>query len=516
MDDILKKLRIAFLSVCLIIIGSLAVKAQEPNLRKLDAYIKSAMTEHQIPGLAIGIVKDGAVMYQKGFGVKSGAEGGAITTNTMFGIASLSKAFTAAAVGKLVDQGLVSWDDPVKKHLPNWKLYDSYVSDHFTIRDLLCHRSGYKTFDGDLLWYGTNYTRAEILERFQYLPPTYEFRYRYGYQNIMFIAAGELIPAVTGKSWDEFVDKELFDKIGMRASNTSITAYKENQDIAWPHVKGQNAKGKQNPLMNYDSFGGAAAINSNVVDMTRWIRCWLNEGISNKDTVLSKSTLRNASRLHTPIGTRQSEIDFGTNYKGYGLGWFVQDYKGKRVMHHGGGLPGYISKIAMVPEMEMGFIILSNGESNLPSSLMYYIIDLFMGDEPIDWCGEARINYVKYYESLDAKREKIVAARKSDSTATIPMDSLLGSYTDKMYGSSSIRLEGKKKKKAYILQLDPAKQMFTSRLEHWQGDSYRIKWKDDFLPWGIVTFKQDEGKLSYSIDLSNPDFHFFNLKFVKN
>jgi len=515
MDNFSKSLRTAALIVSLLI-GSLAGSAQDLNLRKLDAYIKAAMVDHDIPGLAIGIVKDGAVVYQKGYGVKSELEGGAITTNTMFGIASLSKAFTAAAVGKLVDQGLVEWDDPVKKHLPNWKLYDDYVSDHFTVRDLLCHRSGYKTFDGDLLWYGTNYSRAEILSRFQHLPPTYEFRYQYGYQNIMFIAAGELIPAVTGKSWDEFVDQELFDNIGMRASNTSITSYQENQDIALPHVKGQNQKGKQNALMNYDSFGGAAAINSNVVDMTRWIRCWLNEGIANKDTVLSMSTIRNASQLHTPLRTHQSEIEFGTNYKGYGLGWFLQDYKGKRVMHHGGGLPGYISKIAMVPEMEMGFIILTNGESNLPSSMMYYIIDMFMGDEPKDWCGNARENYLKYYASLDAKREKKIAERKADSLAVIPMDSLLGTYTDKMYGTSSLTKVGKKKKQAYVLQLDPAKQMFVSKLEHWQGDSYRIQWKDDFLPWGIMTFKKENGKLGYTIDLPNPDFHFFNLNFVKN
>lgn len=491
-------------------------QAQDLDIRQLDAYIKKSMADHQIPGLAIGIVKDGAVIYSKGYGVKSEEDGGSVTTNSMFAIASISKAFTAAALGKLVDQGKISWDDPVQKHLPDWKLYDDYASEHFTVRDLLCHRSGLKTFDGDLLWYGTNYSRDEIIKRIRHLPPTYEMRYHFGYQNIMFITAGQIIPAVTGKTWDEFVKTELFDKVGMRYSNTSISKYRENQDVAWPHVKGQNAKGVQNTLFNYDNSGATAAINANVADMTRWIRCWLDEGIVNGDTVISQKTINNAWKLHTPLTTYPSELESGTNYKGYGFGWFLQDYKGKRVIHHGGGLPGYISKIALVPELEAGFIILTNGESNLPSSMMYYIIDLLNGDEPKDWCGEARQRYLAYYKRLDENRQKVVDARKADSTATIPLTELLGAYTDVMYGGATITVEGKKKKMKYILQLDPAKDMFVSELEHWQGNSYRIKWKDDFLPWGLVTFVEKDDKYTFTIDLPNPDFHFFNLKFVKN
>ncbi len=474
------------------------------------------MVEHKLPGLAIGIVKDGEVVYQKGYGLKAEETTSRVTTNSMFAIASISKAFTVAAMGKLVDQGKVNWDDKVTKHLPDWKLSDPYVTEHFTVRDLLCHRAGLKTFDGDLLWYGTTHSRDEIVKRIRELPLTYEMRARFGYQNIMFITAGEVIEAASGMSWDRFVKQELFDKVGMRASNTSITQYRENADIALPHVKGQNEKGRLNELFNYDNSGATAAINSNVVDMTRWIRCWLNEGVMKGDTVMSMRTIENAWNLHTPLYAGKRDRENGTYFKGYGLGWFLMDYDGMKVVHHGGGLPGYISKIFMVPDEEFGAIILTNGESNLPSALMNKILDMYQGVDDKDWSKENREGYIKYFKSLDDARAKLEAERQADVPPTIPLDSLLGKYTDKMYGGAEITTTGKKKKKQFILTLLPTASIFNSPLEHWSGDTYKIKWKDDFLPWGLVTFVEHEGQLGFTIKLDNPDFHFFNLNFRKD
>lgn len=492
---------------------SLAAQQKSIDYTKLDAYIKKSMEEHQLPGLAIAVVKGQEVVFQKGYGVKKEGETSPVTTNSMFAIASISKAFTASALAVLEAEKKLDFNAKVKNYIPFWRLHDSCVSNQFTVTDLLCHRSGLKTFDGDLLWYGTNYSRDEIIRRIQHLPLTYEPRVQFGYQNIMYITAGELIPAVSKQSWDSYLKQNILKPVGMLRTNTSIKDYSETQDIAFPHVKGQNPKGKLNPLLNYDNSGATAAMNSNVVDMSKWLRLWLNEGVYNGDTIIPYKHINRALQVHTPLPVSQRDVAMGTNFKGYGLGWFLMDYKSLRVAHHGGGLPGYISKICIVPEEDLGFIILTNGESNLPSALMYKILDMYLGAEDKDWSAEMRAAYVRYYESLDKAREA-KEAEKVEKAASIGLEELAGSYTDKMYGDAQIELLEKKKKMKAHLSLLPAKELFHSDLEHWSGDTYKIKWQDDFLPYGFVSFAKDAGgKISFTIDLPNPDFHFFNLKF---
>lgn len=497
---------------------SIQLIGQEQNLdyAKLDAYIQKSLKEHDIPGLAIGIVKGQEVVFQKGYGVKKEGETAPVTTNSMFAIASISKAFTASALGILEQEKKINFNEKVTKYLPEWSLHDACASDQFVVGDLLCHRSGLKTFDGDLLWYGTNYSRDEIISRIKHLPLTYEPRIQFGYQNIMFITAGQLIPAVATKTWDEFVTTRLLKPIGMLRTTTSIKDYPEGQDIAYPHVKGQNARGKLNPLFNYDNSGATAALNSNVVDMTKWLRLWLNDGIYDGDTIIPLKHIRRAHQVQTPLAVSSRDIKMGTNFKGYGQGWFLMDYKGMRVAHHGGGLPGYISKICVLPEEDLGFIILTNGESNLPSALMYWILDMFQGEEPKDWSKNMRDGYTRYFKSLDDERAAKIAERQADIAPSINLETLVGTYNDLMYGDAEIVLNGKGKKQKASLSLTPSKEIFSSELEHWSGDTYRIKWKDDFLPWGLVSFKKNEnGKIEFTIDLKNPDFHFFNLKFVQ-
>lgn len=505
--------------IIILLIGlSLPLFAQKSEIdyAALDAYIKKSMKEHQLPGLAIGIVKGEDVVFQNGYGLRKEGETAPVTTNSMFAIASISKAFSASCLGILEADGKIDFNEKVRSYLPNWRLHDSCISNQFIVSDLLAHRSGLKTFDGDLLWYGTNYSRDEIISRIKYLPLTYESRIQFGYQNIMYITAGQLIPAVTDLTWDDYLKQNILKPIGMLRTNTSISDYSETQDIAYPHVKGQNAKGKLNPLFNYDNSGATAAINSNVVDMSKWIRLWLNDGVYDGDTVIPYKHIRRAHQIHTPLPVSSRDIQMGTNFKGYGQGWFLMDYNGLRVAHHGGGLPGYISKICLVPEEDFGFIILTNGESNLPSALMYKILDMYLGRDEVDWSKRMREGYLNYYARLDKDRETKAATKNTESEPSFSLEELSGTYEDLMYGEAKIELTGRGKKQKAVLSLSPAADIFVSELEHWSGDTYKIKWKDDFLPWGLVSFKKDEnGKLGFSIDLKNPDFHFFNLNFKK-
>ena len=207
---------------------TLLSNAQDLDFGKLNSDVSKARKEHNVPGLAIGIVQDGDVVFQKGFGVTKTGETQKVNTSSMFGIASLSKAFTAAAMGMLVDEGKLKWKDKVTDILPDWKLSDENVTSMFTIEDLMCHRSGLKTFDGDLLWYGSNYSRDEIITRVRHLPLSYDYRAGFGYQNIMYITAGQVIAKVSGMSWDEFVNSRILEPLGMFKTNTSITKYTQH------------------------------------------------------------------------------------------------------------------------------------------------------------------------------------------------------------------------------------------------------------------------------------------------
>lgn len=240
--------------------------------------------------MAIAIVKDGDVVLAKGYGVRDVNEHGAIDEHTSFAIASNTKAFTVAALAILVDEGKINWDDKVTEYIPWFKLYSPYVTQEMTIRDLLSHRSGLKTFSGDLLWYGTTYSRDEVIKRAQYLEPKYGFREHFGYSNIMYLTAGQIIPAVTGMSWDDFVTERIFEPLGMNRSNTSITYLKGMENVAMPH---NNVDGKEIAIsyLNWDNIGLAGSINSNVSDLCNWIKLQLNNGIFNNDTIISRKSI---------------------------------------------------------------------------------------------------------------------------------------------------------------------------------------------------------------------------------
>ena len=502
----MKNGRIKTIWFLLVFLVGFHLKAQH---QAFDEYVAKAVNDYDLPGLAISISGKDSVWFQKAYGYANAEDKTTTSTESVFAIASISKAFTATCIALLVDDGKLNWSDRVQTHLPYFRLSDEYIASQMTIEDLLCHRSGFKTFDGDLLWYMTDYEPKEIVKRFENYELSYDHRTVYGYQNIMFIAAGLVVEEVSGQSLGEFMKERIFKPLQMNSTYTSIDDYTKNTQIAYPHVNG-----KLDDLRNYDNSAGAALISSNVVDMSKWIQFWLNEGIVGKDTLLSKRTYKNLLEMHTPIPTGGFDQMTGVEFKGYALGWFLMDYQNHKVAHHGGGLPGYISKIFLVPAENYGGIILTNGETSLPTALMLNSIDEFENKtEKPDWAG----TILKFSKAADQRKEKAKEERYSKRNEklkpNVSTDKLIGVYEDLVYGEAKVEeIKGK-----LSLTLVPSKKYFTSEMVHWQQNTYKVKFKDEFLPEGFVTFHLNaNGEVEgFKIDLPNPDFHFHNLDFKK-
>ena len=422
-------------------------KGAEPNpLQGLDAAVEQALQNWQMPGLALAIVKDDAVVLSKGYGVRELGQPTPVDERTVFAIGSVTKAFTAAALGMLVDEGKVGWDDPVTAHLPDFQLYDPYVTREITLRDLLTHRSGLPR--GDLIWIGSDFDRAEILRRVRYLPPRWSFRSHYGYQNILYLAAGQVVAAVTGKSWDEFVHERIFTPLGMTDSSTSVTALADAANVAAPHadVDGQL---RPVPYRNIDCIAPAGAINANVADMTQWIRMLLAGGVYGGQRFLSADTMTELFTPQTVMGLKAPEVRAyepqlrgHTHFVAYGLGWMLYDYRGRKIASHTGAIDGMRAALGLVPEERLGVAVLTNlNFENLAPALMFKVLDAYLGVPPWDSLAE----WLKEARAADERAEQKWAAREQerarDTTPSLPLAQYAGAYEDAYCGRLTVTHE---------------------------------------------------------------------------
>lgn len=485
----------------------MASHAQAPDLKALDAYIADALVKFDQPGLAVGIVKDGELVFAQGYGKLDLAKPEPVTPNSLFYCASISKAFTAAAIGLLVDEGKLGFDDPVRKHLPEFKTPDAYVTEHMTVADLLCHRAGWITFDGDLLWYGTGYTQDEILRRHSAEPLTQGFRTDFGYSNLMYIAAARVIERVSGMSWDRFITERIFKPLGMGRSRVETADLAGMSDVALPHVrKGQDPKQPQKsmayqPLQGAD---GACGVISTVNDLAKWDAMWANEGKVGDQPFLQPGTYRALTSTHLAMGGRRD---------GAALGWFVEYNKGSKVITHSGGMPGFILNHAVVPEKDLAVICLGNGESYSVFAITNKVLDLYLGDGTADPVAQM-IPRVKANQEEDAKRVAArAAARVPKTKPSASPAQLAGAYADRIYGDAQVSVKDGK----LLLALLPAKELFTGELVHWHYDTYQWLHADPFLEPGYITFQfdADHKVTGFKIDLHSPDFHFYKLDFQR-
>jgi len=510
----MRTLILTFAFIC----AGLAVTAQKPDARLvgLDRYFEKQRIQWNIPGMAIAIVKDGKIIHSKGYGVRDTKSNLPVTGSTLFAIASNTKSFTTAALATLVDAGLISWDDKVRKHLPYFQLYSPYVSEEMTIRDLVSHRSGLATFSGDLLWYGSTHSREEIIRRARHLKPVHGFREKFGYQNVMFIAAGEIIPVVTGLTWDEYVDKTFLQSLGMKNSCLSVKDLNKFKEVALPHneVEGRN---QVINWVNWDNMAPAGSILASADDVCQWLMLQLGQGTLNGKTYWSAARSNEMHEMVTPqpIGNFSRQNMPSKHFGGYGLGWNVFDFHGKKVVNHGGGYDGMISQSFFVPEAGLGAVILTNNNNWLPGAMMYKILDTFLSDGK---GADVPSLYLKMKKDGDAEDKAKADETEKKRLANItkpsyPLAAYAGIYECPLYGQCKV-WEDERGLRMQFMQTP----LFGGTLNHFEHERFQLVWNEQMmLPKGMVQFISDiQGRVDeMRIEVENPDFDFSELHFKK-
>ncbi len=462
-----------------------SLPAQSVPPADLDSYIARGLREFEVPGLAVAIVKDGRVVLARGYGVREMGKPAPVDAHTLFQIASNTKAFTAAALAILVDEGKLRWDDRVQTFLPWFELYDPYVTREFTIRDLLTHRSGLRLGAGDLLWLHATYGREEIVRRLRTVPPVTSFRSAYAYDNVLYIAAGLVAEAASGMSWDDFIRARIFGPLGMREATTSVTQSHDGDNVAMPHghVNGRLAVV---PRDSVDNIAPAGGINANVTDLAKWMITQLDSGRIAAGRLWTQPRARDmwTGVTITPAGTPRGALaPLRANFSEYALGWGLRDYHGWKVANHSGGLAGMISRTILVPDLKLGIVVLTNAEASLMDAVAYHILDAYVGAPPTDWIAAWAAASVAGDASSDSVVRAAAAARDRTSHPSLPLDRYAGRYADAMYGDATIASEQGK----LVLRMAHSPAM-AADLEHWQYDTFVARWRTDNIPDAYVIF----------------------------
>lgn len=475
--------------VLMLLIGTVIAAGQDAPLQGFDDYVAKAVKDWEVPGLAIAVVKDDKIVFAKGYGVRELGKPAPVTDRTLFAIGSTTKAFTAATLAILVDEGKLKWDDSPTKYLAGFRLYDPYVTREMTVRDLLTHRLGLDR--GDLLWYASPYDRAEVLNRVRYLKPASSMRSRYGYQNIMFLAAGQIVPSITGREWDDFVRERIFVPLGMTATGTSVRTLASSNDVATPHARLDD---KVQPVAwrNIDNIAPAGSINSNVFEMAQWIRLQLGQGVFEGKRLISTAAMK---EMHTPqivqrIGGSTERLFPEIHFSMYGLGWGMNDYRGRKTLTHGGGIDGMAALVAMMPEEKVGVVLLTNINGSSPNSaLAYKVFDAFLGGRDRDWSSELLRDLKTQQEQARATAAKAEADRVKGTSPSLPLEKYAGEYENEMYGPAKIMFENGK----LVAQIGPN---YVGELEHWNYDTFRVTWRDRMMGREFINFRlNSKGKV---------------------
>jgi len=466
--------------ICLALAFTVTLAAQAPPAAPpdLDAWVARAMKTFDVPGIGLAIVKDGNVVVAKGYGVRKLGATDAVDAKTLFGIASNTKVFTATALGLLVEEGKIEWDAPVVRYLPAFQMWDPYVTRELSVRDLLVHRSGLGLGAGDLLWWPTStYNRAEIAHRLRFIKPSTSFRSAYAYDNVLYLVAGQLIEAVSGQTWEDFVTTRILNKVGMTGSNVMHSAASSGGNVAATHAR---VEGTARPIAPFisDNTNPAGGINSSADDMAKWMLVLLGGGkLSDGTQLFSERTLRQITGIVTPLAPSNPPPELAplrNNFAGYALGLNVRDYRGKKMWTHTGGLPGYVSRVMMLPEAQLGVVVLTNQESGEAfDAIALHVVDHYLGATSADWIEAFRV-YAARGEAAAAEAEKkAAAARDLTSKPSLTLGGYAATYEDAWYGDIVIALEQGKLVMRFSRTLS-----LVGDLEHWQHDTFVVRWRD--------------------------------------
>jgi len=476
----MKKFNISLLLLLAFSIHSFAQISDQ----EVDNVVNRALTAFNVPGIAVAIVKDGKVILSKGYGIKSIHTNEKVDGNTLFGIASNSKAFTTAALAMLVDEGKLKWDDKVISYLPNFKMYNDYVTNEFTIRDLLTHRSGLGLGAGDLMiWPGkSDFTPLDIIQNLQYLKPVSAFRTQYDYDNLLYIVAGEVINKVSGMTWCEFIETQIMKPLDMKNSAASFIRLKDTSNVIAPHVP---MDGKLKVIKRYQDqiLDPAGGIYSSVNDMSKWMIMQLNNGkygAENKQLF----SVKEQTEMWTPqtIIPATTKPPYNTHFSSYGLGWFLSDVKGYKQVTHTGGLEGIVTQVTLFPELNLGIVVLTNQQSGSAfNSITNTIKDSYLGIKSEDYVTIYSNRIKARKETTDKVTEAVwatVAKNKKDNIK-IDFNTYIGRYKDNWLGEIVI---SEKKGNLYFA---------SKRSPQLSGELFLYKDKNLVVKWNNPYFEAD-------------------------
>jgi len=485
----------------------------------LDHYIDTILRTFNVPGISLAIVKDGKLLLAKGYGVKRTGHPEKIDEHTLFPIASNTKAFTAMALAILVDEGKLKWDDPVIDHLPWFRMSDPWVTMEMTIRDLLVHHSGIPAFAGDILLFPpSTYTRREILEKVKKIPLVNSFRTTYAYDNILYVAAGEVISNVSHMDWEDFIRKKILDKMGMTESISRFSTLRQANNTATGHIRNTQAPGIL-AVDHYieqeigDAADPAGGICSNAVDMGKWLRAQLDSG-------RGPGATSDLWKIVTPIDVGDMPDELAPaqmDFCGYALGMRIFNYGPYKVAGHGGKLDGYVSQVILVPKLRLGIAVLTNQETTGAYwSITYHLLDYFMGNARFDWIAG-------YKRQLDSSRAilqrawtKTLIKRQTTAPAPVPALAYLGKYSDRFYGDILIGRDST----GLTLQFTQTPQ-FVARLQPFQDETFKAVFQNPALradSYISFTLGPDGEVESCKLKIIDPasDISFDDLNFVKD
>ncbi len=516
-----------FVFVALIALASASWATAQIDSAAVDRLVNDALTKFNAAGASVVIVKDGRIVHSKGYGVRSVDTKAPVTKDTPFAIGSNTKAFTTAALAILVEEGKLKWDDKVINHIPEFKLYDDYVTQHFLIEDLLTHRSGLGLGAGDLMFVpdGSDFSIKDVLSAFQHFEPQSEFRTKFDYDNLLYFVAGEVIKRVSGMSWEDFVKTRILDRLGMSNSYTSLSQARDPGALAIPHTnRGKELKTLPHYVFDADKLNGAAgSIYSSADDMGRWLLMQLNGGkygADLKEQMFTAASQREMWRIHTvqPAGP---DPRYKTHFSGYGLGWGLSDKNGQMVAQHGGGLPGMVSQVVVVPDLGFGVVVLTNSDNGafVAAGVSRTIMDSYLGLDDNAWTDKFMAFMAQRASAGDAVSTKVwETVEKAKGTKIDPAD-YAGMYEDPWFGKVEISV---KDGKLWFRSLRSPR--LSGEMHYYKANAFAIKWEyQDMDADAFAIFSlNEEGKaqfikmkgISPNIDFSF-DFQDLFLKRVK-
>lgn len=503
--------------VGLLLWAGIPVCSQTNPLEGADGEIENAMRTFDSAGLAVAVVHEGRIVFAKGFGVRRLGRPEKVDSRTAFGIGSCTKAFTAAALAMLVDEGKLSWDDRVIDRLPSFRMSDPYATSEIRIRDLLTHRSGLGAFAGDLLCYPpTDFTEEEILTRIHHIPMADGLRYRSAYSNLMYVVLGKVIEAVSGKSWSAFTEERIFTALGMTASSATARGLRDSANAATPHMKlgGRNSVVEVWPQ---DNCGPPGAVNSNAEDMARWLIVQLQSGALPGDSRRRLFSEATAREMHSPqvAGAASGWPDYlaplRSDFAALGLGWRLSSYRGYKLVSHDGALPGFLARVMMIPERKLGVVVLENSMSGVMQPVSQLLLDRMLNVQPpFDWLAG--------FQKLEQLRSEMVQKRvpaepRTGTKPSLDLAEYAGRYADPWRGEVEIKFENGK-----LAIRFSRTEWLQGELEHWHHDTFVARWRDRYLNAdALVSFvlgadgRIREVRMAPVSPSTDPSFDFRNL-----